>query len=100
MGRYTPPVPSSRYQIAFVPVLDRVSKGGRKRIEESGREVAVFCCKERERIRAHLLRTSRHCWCDKNTKQLIMKVRPAGNTVVGLLVFKLAALAAPTVLCC
>ena len=89
MGRYTPPVPSSRYQIAFVPVLDGVRKGGRKWTEDSGlgssgREVAVFCCEERERVRAHLLRTARHCWCDKHTKQLIMKVGgQLGTALVG-----------------
>lgn len=81
LGRYIPPVPSSRYHLAFIPVLDRVSEGGRKEMRDSGLgsgggEAAAFCCEpeKRERIRGHLLRTDRYCWCDRTTKQLIMKV--------------------------
>ena len=91
MNRYLPRVPSSRYRLGFVPVLaeterdKRSERGwegerGRERglerargweEEDSGvgldgsEEGEAAVCSYEERMRGHLLRSERYCWCDK-----------------------------------
>ena len=88
MRRYTPPVSQSCYRLSFVPVW-----GEEKEEEEAGRErdsgVSLDCSDEevsspadtpahssgRElRSRGHLLRSARFCWCDRDTRDMILRV--------------------------
>lgn len=77
MGRYCPPVPSSRYRLAFVPVVNPVSnKAEMSRERDSGvggSEEELNISPTGGKMRGHLLRTAIYCWCDKETKELMMQ---------------------------
>ena len=83
MSRFVPPVPSSRYRLAFVPVLSRgggVREGKGEGEGDSGvgldgseGETAAPSHEEKQ-MRGHLLRSARYCWCDRDTRELMMKV--------------------------
>ena len=86
MRRYTPPVSQSCYRLSFVPVWgEEEEEAGRER--DSG--VSLDCSEEeisspagtpahssgRElRSRGHLLRSARFCWCDRDTRDMILRV--------------------------
>ena len=96
MNRYNPRVPSSRYRLIFVPVVEDGREEGRDRGEvvrerergggrrgREGEEVSGVVlgglegetgggC--RERSKGHLLRTTRYCWCDRETKMMMKQV--------------------------
>ena len=77
MGRYTPPVPPSRYRLTFVPVIGCGEKGreGDSGVasEEEVAAAAVGFVRE-ERMKGHLLRTARYCWCYRDARILMQKV--------------------------
>ena len=75
MSRYSPPVPASRYRVTFVPVIDQGSKRGGGEGDSgvgSEDEAAVVV---RGGARAHLLRCAKFCWCDRDTRELMIKVK-------------------------
>ena len=87
MGRYTPPVPQSRYRLLFVPVLREKRETGRDSgvsLDGSEEESSSLLSPgspshshDRElRLRGHLLRTARWCWCDLDTRDMIQRVYP------------------------
>ena len=85
MSRYTPPVPQSQYHVSFVPVVC-VSRdeGGDSGVSLDGSEEdsspssasssSLGGCIGGLRMKGHLLRTCKACWCDKAARELILQV--------------------------
>ena len=79
MGRYSPPVPPSRYRLSFVPVVGstatEMARDGDSGVGLDGsEEESCASSPAGERMRGHLLRTARYCWCDRNTRDLMLQV--------------------------
>ena len=94
MSRYTPTVSQSRYHLSFVPVVRDTSEEGDSGVGLDGSEEDSLSALSPShtssntnnssgggvRTRGHLMRTSRFCWCDKATRELIIKVSSGCNT--------------------
>ena len=77
MSRYTPPVPTSRYRMTFVPIIDQGGKkeGGEGDSGVGSEDEAAVTVSSRKELRGHMLRCARFCWCDRETRGLMMKVK-------------------------
>ncbi|KAK8727072.1 hypothetical protein OTU49_009924, partial [Cherax quadricarinatus] len=60
LGRYTPPVPESRYSVIFVPVISNKNQTLPQKIDE-------FVDPKR-RSQLHHVAQSNYCWCDTDAK--------------------------------